>query len=123
MKTQNSGIIFVVVLLLFGATFVSTSTAASSEKPTTLKDAYKDFFKIGVAVNRQQIMSATGGGAGQRGGGRSARNGCPSARLLRSPFEVAANRRRVNRSRPVLLGSLFDSLRHPPLSAPTIRQV
>ncbi len=73
MKTQVSNfnlriILFAAVLLLFGA---AVGYSAASDTPTTLKDAYKDYFKIGVAVNRQQIISATGGNAAGQRGGRS----------------------------------------------------
>jgi endo-1,4-beta-xylanase len=59
MKTQFSNFcsricLFVAVLLLFGAAVGCASTPST---PTTLKDAYKDYFKIGVAINR---LVATG---------------------------------------------------------------
>ncbi len=65
MKTQisnfNSRInLFVVVLLLFSVTIGYASTPAASDTPTTLKDAYKDYFKIGVAINRLVATGATG---------------------------------------------------------------
>ncbi len=53
MKTQISSIsIFAAVLILFSATIGCANTPAATQTPTTLKDAYKDYFKIGVAINR-----------------------------------------------------------------------
>jgi endo-1,4-beta-xylanase len=62
MKTQtlnlNSRInLFIAVLFLISATIGCANTPAATAKPTTLKDAYKDYFKIGVAINR---LVATG---------------------------------------------------------------
>jgi endo-1,4-beta-xylanase len=56
MKTQSSNLIlrfsiFLVVILLIGAAVGGSGTPASPAKPTTLKDAYKDYFYIGCAVN------------------------------------------------------------------------
>ena len=61
MKTQisnfNSRIsLLIAVLLLIGATVGCAGTPA---KPTTLKDAYKDYFKIGVAINRLVATGST----------------------------------------------------------------
>ncbi len=62
MKTQVSNFnlrisLFAAVLLLSGA---AVGYSAASDTPTTLKDAYKDYFKIGVAVNRLIATGATG---------------------------------------------------------------
>lgn len=62
MKTQVSNFnlrisLFAAVLLLFGA---AVGYSAASDTPTTLKDAYKDYFKIGVAINRLVATGATG---------------------------------------------------------------
>jgi len=43
--------LFVVALFIIN-TVGCASSSAVSETPTTLKDAYKDYFKIGVAINR-----------------------------------------------------------------------
>ena len=64
MKTQVSNFnlrisLFVVVILLSGAA-VGCNASAATETPTTLKDAYKDYFKIGVAINRLIATGATG---------------------------------------------------------------
>ena len=57
MKTKISNFkssisLFTAVLLLLGVSIGCASTPATPETPTTLKDAYKDYFKIGVAINR-----------------------------------------------------------------------
>ena len=67
MKTQRSTFssrisLFTIVLIFIGATVGCTNTttaiaatddnSAAPAKPTTLKDAYKDYFYIGCAVNR-----------------------------------------------------------------------
>jgi endo-1,4-beta-xylanase len=65
MKTQSSNFnsrisLFMVVLLLFCATIGCTSTFAASTTPTTLKDAFKDDFYIGCAINRLIATGSTG---------------------------------------------------------------
>ena len=50
----------VVVLFLLSVSIGYAGTPAASETPTTLKDAYKDYFKIGVAINRLVATGATG---------------------------------------------------------------
>ena len=58
MKVQISSIsLLVAVLLLLSAAIGCASTPAAPGTPTSLKDAYKDYFKIGVAINR---LVATG---------------------------------------------------------------
>jgi endo-1,4-beta-xylanase len=58
MKKQISSIsMFAAVLILISATIGCANTPADPQTPTTLKDAYKDYFKIGVAINR---LVATG---------------------------------------------------------------
>ncbi|MBN2588638.1 MAG: endo-1,4-beta-xylanase [Sedimentisphaerales bacterium] len=53
MKAQKSGIfLFAVVLVLISSSVGCAGTPAASKTPTTLKEAYKDYFKIGVAINR-----------------------------------------------------------------------
>lgn len=51
---------FAAVMLLLSVSIGYAGTPASSETPTTLKDAYKDYFKIGVAINRLVATGATG---------------------------------------------------------------
>jgi len=62
MKAQRSNlnfsiISFIAMFLLIGTT---VGFAGTPETPTTLKDAYKDYFKIGVAINRLVATGATG---------------------------------------------------------------
>jgi endo-1,4-beta-xylanase len=62
MKTKSSNFsscisLFIVVLLLIGATVGCASTPSTPTTPTTLKDAYKGDFYIGCAINR---LIATG---------------------------------------------------------------
>ncbi|MEJ2648037.1 MAG: endo-1,4-beta-xylanase, partial [Sedimentisphaerales bacterium] len=65
MKPQNTNFrsriaLFIAASLFIGATIGCAGTpaaSASSAKPTTLKDAYKDYFYIGCAINR---LIATG---------------------------------------------------------------
>jgi len=63
MKSQSSNfssrvVSFMVVLLLFGMMAGCASTPAGP--PTTLKDAYKDYFYMGVAINRLVTTGKTG---------------------------------------------------------------
>jgi hypothetical protein len=65
MRTRTSKIklnfsLFAAVLLLISVSIGYGGTPAVSETPTTLKDAYKDYFKIGVAINRLIATGATG---------------------------------------------------------------
>jgi endo-1,4-beta-xylanase len=59
-KFNSNFSLFVVVLLLLSVSIGYAGTPAASETPTTLKDAYKDYFKIGVAINRLIATGATG---------------------------------------------------------------
>src|SRR3954466_1326871 len=49
MRTQHF------IALTFGATLLALSTLAQTPAPATLKDAFKDGFYVGVAVNSNQI--------------------------------------------------------------------
>jgi endo-1,4-beta-xylanase len=65
MRTKNPKLnsnfsLFAAVLLLISVSIGYAGTPAVSETPTTLKDAYKDYFKIGVAINRLIATGATG---------------------------------------------------------------
>ena len=85
MKLQNSnrpfrtGLLAALVLAL-------VSTASSADAPVTLKDAFKDHFPIGTAVNRSMVT----GGAGFR---RSAEQNAADVVLLKQHFNqiVAEN--------------------------------
>ena len=67
MKTKGSNFssrisLFILVFLLISATVGCAGTPADSTAPavpTTLKDAYKDYFKIGVAINRLVATGST----------------------------------------------------------------
>jgi endo-1,4-beta-xylanase len=65
MKTQSTNFsarigLFIALLLLISATVGCAGTSETPAKPTTLKDAYKDYFYIGCAVNRLIATGSTG---------------------------------------------------------------
>src|SRR5271165_4951710 len=45
------------------AAIIATVTAAGAQTPTTLKDAYRDSFHVGVAINEAQITGTDARGA------------------------------------------------------------
>jgi endo-1,4-beta-xylanase len=66
-------------LILGAALLVVALTSHSADAPAALKDAFKDYFPIGAAVNRSMVM----GGAGFR---RSAEQNTKDIALLKEQF-------------------------------------
>ena len=60
MKTQSSNFNSRIGLLIAVSLFIGATAGCAGTPPTTLKDAYKDYFKIGVAVNRLITTGNTG---------------------------------------------------------------
>jgi hypothetical protein len=78
MKSSNSNLRLLAGL--FPAMLLAAGTAAwSADLPVTLKDAFKDHFVVGTAVNRSKVT----GGTGFR---RSAEQNAADVALLKQHF-------------------------------------
>ncbi len=66
-------------VLFLTALLAATSTVRAADAPVTLKDAFRDCFRVGSAVNRSMVM----GGAGFR---RSAEQNAGDTALLKEQF-------------------------------------